>query len=213
MPIARMLLAAVTASQMELVGYVTGAIGTSLLLIGLDLQQGDLVYAWSVVDNTNSSARPSASSGWTLDMGGVYDSACNTYGVFKVMGATPDTQVTLKSQSTYGVMMAVAFRGARSSSPIIDTSRADHGVNPPSLSAGTATALSLCIQVGCGGSASLTPPDGWVWIGSRSNTQGVDSYTGASYSFPVTGTVNPPAFEGSYSLTDGSAIHTLIEAA
>jgi hypothetical protein len=130
-------------------GYATATSGTALSLSGLGLQEGDFVFAWSNSDSSWVGSVPGTPSGWTSAISGLINTGNRVLAVYKRMGSSPDASVTLKVSSADGVMMAVAFRGVREESPIIDLATAANTVNLPSLSVGdNPYAVSLAVGLG-----------------------------------------------------------------
>jgi len=223
MPIARMLQMA-RQCQISLVNYATGTSGTSLSLTGLGLQAGDFVFAWSVVnyiyDSDGTGSRPaSPSAGWTEAIDAMYNNTLNIYGVHKIMSEVPDDSVTLKVHTSLGVMMAVVFRGIQSSSPVLASGNVINSLDPPSVSAGSAScAVSLALAMLNGGIQGYWPdveppttaPSGWTMIGSIDNQYALSSATAAAYKTKVTGTVDPGAFSGEGNETDLACFHFVL---
>lgn len=184
-----------------LLGYATATSGTALSLSGLGLQAGDFVFAWSNSHAGWYGMVPGTPSGWTSAISGVINYTHRVLAVYRRMGSSPDASVTLKdsSYSAEGVMMAVAFRGVRAESPIIALATGANTVDLPSLSAGgNPYAVSLAVGLGnvsvTGNFTFAGPPSGWTYINQVYNATNDYSQTAAAYRFPVTGTVDPPAF-------------------
>lgn len=201
MPLARQLLMATRrCSPITLVGSVSAkCLGvTYLSLAGLGLQEGDFVFAWYLADAFDQGGRISTPTGWTNAISQTIATNNNTFAIYKRMTSTPDTAVSLSPSGSYGVMMAVAFRGVRSASPIIDLGVQGDTLDPPSLSAGNnPCAVSLAVALGnqSGSLADITgPPEGWTWLREQISTSGQDHFTAAAYKLSVNGTVDPAAF-------------------
>jgi hypothetical protein len=193
------------------VGSVTGTSGTALSLTSLGLQAGDVVVALGIVSRSDATTRPDpAGTGWTALISNRYNDA-NLYVIYKAMTTTPDTTVTLKTHATAGAMMALAFRGARSATPVLTSDLAASTYTPPALTVTGGTALSLCLLALVGSTVTLptAAPSGWSAVPGVLNTSGVDTGAAAGYRYPQSGVVAPGAFTGA-SATAYVAVHLLL---
>ncbi len=181
--------------ELAFLGSVTGTSGTTLSLTSLALQPGDLVVGWSAIDAVDKSSRPTPSNGWTSFISAVYDTYTNSYAIYKIMTSTLDTIITLKIDSTDGVMMACAFRGLDPIHPVVDSSIIDASLNPGSLTT-TANGFSLCFPLIADASTmSSTMPTVWTIAGGPiGSTSGYDAVTTGAYRQITSGTYNPTAF-------------------
>lgn len=108
----------------SVVGSTTDTTFSTLSFSGITgLAEGDLVVVWLV---DNGSAFNVTSSGWSSWVG-TFPSSANNVSIrnmacYKVMGATPDTGITVSTGIDCGI--AIAFRGAEAT-PTTNTFQAD----------------------------------------------------------------------------------------
>lgn len=155
-------------------GAANGSDVTLNLSLISGLSEGDIVilaYTIGDNDNLNFSMAISSGTGWTLEedlfSNDTYDS---NLGVFwKIMGATPDTSVTvsgLGGSDSSTAAVAMAFRGVDQTTPFDVSPTTSTGLNsgnpnPPSISHNGAEGMAV-VAIGASahaaGSINLTPP-------------------------------------------------------
>lgn len=171
------------------------------------LQEGDIVFISSAVAADRDRAMSvKTGTGWTaiaeLYANDSYDA--NLEGYWKIMGATPDTSVTLTGGGlSYisGVAIARAFRGVDTASPIYDTATAT-GTNTGYSEPGgvdTVTGGAVVVMLGIGArvnwSNSIVPPanyeTGFLFANADDN---VDTWGALGYNLSPSNPENPDTF-------------------
>lgn len=140
-------------------------------LSGAGLQQGDFVVVVCVERNTTDDTWSEGGGTWTLeaDLFSTDNRVSNT-GVFsKVMGATPDSSVTIHQAGAAAGMGAAwaAYRGVDATTPHDAATTTAAGANtgqadPPSITTVTNNALVIAVGAGSSGSGpTLGAPSGY----------------------------------------------------
>lgn len=139
------------------------AVNDLVVLLPAGLQQGDLVVVIGVQRNTTNDLWSEGSGTWTKDADLFSsDSRVSNFAAFhKVMGATPDSSVTISQDGSAAGMCGVAsaYRGVDQTTPLDAAVTTATGINsseanPPSITTVTDNAW----VVACGGSSTGASP-------------------------------------------------------
>jgi len=160
---------------------------------------GDVVVAFLLA---GSSASISIPAGWsllvTVNSAGFY--ATDLFVIYKTMGATPDTGITIVDGlpfSTRSLSAAVmVYAGASSAAPVFATHSGDNvQVDPPSITPTMPGSIIIAGGGTCHGrgtqTLSSTEFDGFISAGANSTS---DTTVGMGRFAWVTGAFNPAAF-------------------
>ena len=181
-----------TTATPSFVGATTLSGSGAISLTGLGLQEDDVVFVFMADDNNNGGSAP---SGWTTHIAENFTNSVYNSVWYKVMGATPDTSVTVPEVSAWVV---AAFRGIDTTN-IFDVTTVGPNTtttdpDPPSIT--TVTDDSMIVVFGGfddqNRALDVIPPSGYTLAAAEDN----DGTTMVAYKLLSTaGTEDPGLFD------------------